>query len=352
MSTVSIAGEKGEGALEDHAPSYPRGNGALTILALLLMLVALASLTIGSYSLSLHDWWRVLIAPTESGTPGIVLLQVRLPRLLAAMLVGAGLALAGAAYQGLFNNPMVSPDILGATAGAGFGAALGILLGLSIVAIQALSFVTGLLAVLLALTLASGLCRRGDPVLMLVLVGILIGSMFTALISFTKYIADPYNKLPVITYWLLGSFASVVPKDVRLAGFPIVLGCIPLLLLRWRLNVLCLGEEEARTLGLNTRRLRIIVIICATMITAATVSLCGMVGWIGLVMPHLARMVVGPNHKVLLPAAAIMGGCFLLLMDDVARTAGALEIPVGILTALIGAPFFLFLLMRERRSHV
>ncbi len=221
-------------------------------MALLLILAALVSLAIGSYSLSLHDWWSVLTDPAQSGTAGIVLLQVRLPRLLAGLLVGAGLALSGAAYQGLFNNPMVSPDILGATAGAGFGAALGILLGWNFVAIQALSFATGLLAVLLAWSLAAGLCRRGDPVLMLVLVGILIGSMFTALISFTKYVADPYNKLPVITYWLLGSFASIVAQGCATGGHSHVLGCIPLLLLRWRLNVLCLGEQEARTLGVNT----------------------------------------------------------------------------------------------------
>jgi iron complex transport system permease protein len=330
-------------------PRGVNGGKAIALLALLLVVVVLGSAAIGSYSLSLHDWWRVLRAPSESGTPGIVLLQIRLPRLLACLLVGSGLALAGSSYQGLFNNPMVSPDILGASAGAGFGAAVGILLGFDFAAIQALSFAGGLIAVLLAWVLAAGLCRRGDPVLMLVLVGILIGSMFTALISLTKYLADPYNKLPVITFWLLGSFASITPKDVRLAGIPIVLGCIPLLLLRWRLNVLCMGEQEARTLGVNTRTLRFIVIVCATLITAASVSICGMVGWIGLVVPHLARMVVGPNHKILLPTAAIMGGCFLLLVDDVARTAGALEIPVGILTALIGAPFFLFLLMRERR---
>jgi iron complex transport system permease protein len=185
---------------------------------------------------------------------------------------------------------------------------------------------------------------------MLVLVGILIGSLFTALLSLTKYIADPLNKLPVITFWLMGSFASITAKDVRLVVIPIVVGCIPLLLLRWRLNVLCMGEEEARTLGLNTGMLRLIVIVCATLITAAAVSMCGMVGWIGLVIPHLARLLVGPNHRILLPTAAVLGGCYLLLVDDVARTAGALEIPVGVLTALIGAPFFLFLLMRERRS--
>jgi iron complex transport system permease protein len=332
-------------------PRGVNGGKAIALLALLLVVVVLGSAAIGSYSLSLHDWWRVLRAPSESGTPGIVLLQIRLPRLLACLLVGSGLALAGSSYQGLFNNPMVSPDILGASAGAGFGAAVGILLGFDFAAIQALSFAGGLIAVLLAWVLAAGLCRRGDPVLMLVLVGILIGSMFTALISLTKYLADPYNKLPVITFWLLGSFASITPKDVRLAGIPIVLGCIPLLLLRWRLNVLCMGEQEARTLGVNTGALRFIVIVCATLITAATVSMCGMVGWIGLVIPHLARLVVGPNHKILLPAAALMGGGFLLLVDDVARTAGPLEIPVGVLTALIGAPFFLFLLMRERGSE-
>jgi iron complex transport system permease protein len=349
MATVSIP--RRESALKDREQRRHIA-GKLIILAFLLVLAAFGSLAIGSYSLSPHDWWKVLTAPLESGTAGVVLWQIRFPRVLACVLVGGGLALAGSSYQGLFNNPMVSPDILGASAGAGLGAALGILFGFDIVAIQALSFVAGLLAVLLAWALASGLCRRGDPVLMLVLVGILIGSMFTALISLTKYVADPYNKLPAITFWLLGSFASIAPKDVKLAGIPILLGCIPLLLLRWRLNVLCMGEEEARTLGLNTWRLRFIVIICATLITAASVSICGMVGWIGLVVPHLARMIVGPNHKVLLPAAAIMGGCFLLLVDDVARTVGALEIPVGVLTALIGAPFFLFLLIRERSSQV
>ncbi len=339
-------------AEESHGPRQRDAGGrTLAILVILLIGVAAVSLMIGSYRLTVHDWWNVLTASTQSGTAGIVLLQVRFPRLLAAMLVGGGLALAGAAYQGLFNNPMVSPDILGASAGAGFGAAVGILFGFHVVAIQGMSFAMGLLAVALAWLIGSGLCRRGDPVLMLVLVGILIASVFTALISFAKYLADPYDRLPAITYWLMGSFASINSKDINLSAVPILAGCVPLFLLRWRLNVLCLGEEEARTLGLNTRWLRLIVIISATLITSASVSICGMVGWIGLVVPHLARMVVGPNYKVLVPTAALMGACFLLLVDDVARTAAALEIPVGILTALIGAPFFLFLLMRERRGH-
>jgi iron complex transport system permease protein len=331
------------------APTHNTSR-ALAVLLVMLTLVAVVSLTIGTYRLSLHDWWSVLTAPAESGTAGIVLWQVRLPRVLAAMLVGGGLSLAGAAYQGLFNNPMVSPDILGASAGAGFGAALGILCGFHVVAIQGMSFAMGLVAVGLAWFIGAGLGRRGDPVLMLVLVGILVSSVFTALITLTKYLADPMNAMQAITFWLLGSFASINPKDVKLSAIPILAGCVPLFLLRWRLNVLCLGEEEARTLGLNTRWLRLIVIIAATLITAASVSICGMVGWIGLVVPHLARMVVGPNYKVLVPTAALMGACFLLLVDDVARTAAALEIPVGILTALIGAPFFLFLLMRERRG--
>ncbi len=336
---------------EEYAGPRRHGGTALTVLALLLIAVVLGSSVIGSYPLSLHDWWSVLRAPGASSAPAIVLLHVRLPRLLACLLVGGGLALAGAAYQGLFNNPMVSPDILGASAGAGFGAAVGILLGLNFAAIQSLSFAFGLLAVLLAWGLATVLCRRGDPVLMLVLVGILIGSMFAALISLTKYVADPYNKLPAITFWLLGSFASIAPKDVKLGWLPIMAGCVPLLLLRWRLNVLCMGEQEARALGMNTGAMRFAVIFSATLITSASVSMCGMVGWIGLVVPHLARMVVGPNHKILLPAAAIMGGAFLLLVDDLARTAWTLEVPVGILTALIGAPFFLILLMRERGSE-
>ena len=337
-------------SLEYCKPHRLQSGKTLAVLVVVLVAVALGSAAIGSYPISLHDWWSLLRTPSAGSTAEIVLLQIRLPRLLACILVGSGLALAGASYQGLFNNPMVSPDILGASAGAGLGAAAGILLGFDFVAIQALSFAGGLVAVLLAWALASGLCRRGDPVLMLVLVGILIGSMFTALISLTKYIADPLNKLPAITFWLLGSFASITIRDVWMASIPIAAGCIPLLLLRWRLNVLCMGEQEARTLGVNTGALRFSVIVCATLITAATVSMCGMVGWIGLVIPHLARLVVGPNHKILLPAAALMGGGFLLLVDDVARTAGSLEIPVGVLTALIGAPFFLFLLMRERGS--
>ncbi len=339
-----------ETPLQQHRTGWQTGAAVLAAMVLLLIAVFLGSLALGSYALGWRDWWSVLSAPSTSGISGIVLLHIRLPRLLACALVGAGLALAGASYQGLFNNPMVSPDILGASAGAGFGAALGILFSLNIAAIQASSFVFGVAAVLLSWLLAAMLSRRGDPVLMLVLVGILVSSLFAALLSLVKYVADPYNKLPVITYWLLGSLASITPRDVEAAGIPILLGCIPLLLLRWRLNVLCMGEQEARTLGVNTFRMRLTVIVCATLITASTVSICGMIGWIGLVIPHLARFVVGPNYRVLLPASALMGACFLLLVDDLARTAGPLEIPVGVLTAFVGSPFFLLLLFRQGRN--
>lgn len=330
---------------------YARPWRAHTILLLIMLAIAVGSLMVGSYHLSLHDLWTAAIAPDPDSEATIVLWQVRLPRLLAVALVGGGLAVAGAAYQGLFNNPMVSPDILGASAGSGFGAALGILLGWHIVRIECLAFVMGLLAVSLAWSLGALLGRRGDPVLMLVLVGILVASVFAALISFAKYMADPYDRLQAITYWLMGSFASINPKDVKLSALPILCGMVPLLLLRWRLNVLCMGEEEARALGVNTRVLRFTVILAATLISAAAVSICGMVGWIGLVVPHLARMVVGPNYRAMLPAAAFMGISFLLLVDDVARTIAALEIPIGILTALIGAPFFLFLLVHQHRRE-
>ncbi|MDR3764479.1 MAG: iron ABC transporter permease [Acidobacteriota bacterium] len=330
--------------------SYVRPWRAHTVLFLIMIAVGVGSLMLGSYHLSLHDMFQAALHPNPENEASIVLWQVRLPRLLAASLVGGGLALAGAAYQGLFNNPMVSPDILGASAGSGFGAALGILLGWHIVRIECAAFVMGLIAVGLAWMLGALLGRRGDPVLMLVLVGILVASVFAALISFTKYMADPYDRLQAITFWLMGSFASINFKDVKLSAVPILLGAVPLLLLRWRLNVLCMGEEEARALGVNTRVLRFIVILAATLISSATVSICGMVGWIGLVVPHLARMIVGPNYRAMIPAAALIGVSFLLLVDDVARTIGTLEMPIGILTALIGAPFFLFLLVRQSRS--
>ena len=326
----------------------------LPLIALGLALAAIAgwSLMLGRYDVPLSTWWRVLFAPEGTGVAGIVLLQVRLPRILAGMLIGAGLSTSGAAYQGLFRNPMVSPDILGASAGAGFGAAAGILLGFGILGIQCLSFAFGLAAVLLTCAAAARLKRAGDPILTLVLVGILVGSIFTALVSLTKYVADPYSKLPAITFWLMGSLAAIHVRDVEFAVGPMLLGLAPLILLRWNLNVLAFGEEEARALGADTGKLRWIIILCATLLTASAVSVAGMVGWIGLVIPHLARMIVGPDYRVLLPASLLLGSAYMLLADDLARSVYATEIPLGIVTSLVGAPFFLYLLMRSQRGWV
>ncbi|AOQ24157.1 putative ABC transporter permease protein [Moorella thermoacetica] len=320
------------------------------------LLVFLLSFPLGRYAISPGQLLTILAAkvfpiePTWPATMETVVFQVRLPRIIAAMLVGASLATAGAAYQGMFKNPLVSPDILGASAGAGFGAALAIYFSLGVVGIQVSSFLFGLLAVGLTWTLSSRI--RRDPILILVLAGILIGTLFSSGTSLIKYVADPYDKLPAITFWLMGSLAAIAPRDVWTALVPILVGTLPLYLLRWRLNVLSLGEEEARSLGLDTGRLRLIVILCSTLITAASVAISGMIGWVGLIIPHLARMLVGPNYRELLPAAILIGSAYLLLVDDLARVLTSVEIPLGILTSIIGAPFFLYLLLNARRGWV
>lgn len=333
--------------------NYRWREGALTALPLL---VFLFSLPLGRYPIAPGQLLTILaakifpIAPTWPATLETVVFQVRLPRMLAAMLVGAALATAGAAYQGMFKNPLVSPDILGASAGAGFGAALAIYFSLGVVGIQVSSFLFSLLAVGLTWALSSRI--RHDPVLILVLAGILMGTLFSSGTSLIKYVADPYDKLPAITFWLMGSLAAITPRDVWTALVPILAGMLPLYLFRWRLNVLSLGEEEARSLGLDTGRLRLIVILCSTLITAASVAISGMIGWVGLIIPHLARMLVGPNYRELLPAAILIGSAYLLLVDDLARVLTSVEIPLGILTSIIGAPFFLYLLLNARRGWV
>lgn len=324
----------------------------LLMLLALLIVIFILSFILGRYAVPPDQLIKILAAgilPLEqswSDTVETVIFQIRLPRILAAILVGAALSTAGAAYQGMFKNPLVSPDILGASAGAGFGAALGIYFSFSMLGIQIMAFLGGLLSV--GLTYGISFKIRHDPMLALVLAGIMIGSLFTAAISSIKYIADPYDKLPAITFWLMGSLASIAPQDIYLATIPITIGILFLFLLRWRLNVMAMGEEEAQVLGLNTRQLKFIVIFCSTLITAASVSISGMVGWVGLVIPHLARMIVGPNYQVLLPASVLLGGGYLLMVDDLARLLGCMEIPLGILTALIGVPFFLYLLLNSK----
>lgn len=286
-------------------------------------------------------------APDE--TPiDTILFQIRLPRVVAALAVGAALAAAGASYQTLFRNPLVSPDILGVSAGAGFGAVLGILLSLPVLGIQALGFATGLATVLLVYGLARAL-RSQNEILVLVLAGIVVGALAGAGISLVKVLADPYNQLPAITFWLLGSLSGVKVDDVRVVVPLVLAGLVPLVALRWRIGVMSLGDDEARALGVNVRLVRGIVIAAATLITATAVSVSGVIGWIGLVIPHMARLLVGPRYDRVLPASILAGAAFLVLIDTAARSAAHIEIPLGLLTALLGAPVFVWLLARGRR---
>jgi iron complex transport system permease protein len=295
-------------------------------------------------------WSKLTGAP--HGLPAsidTVVLNVRGPRIVAAILVGAALAAAGAAYQGLFRNPLVSPDILGVSSGAALGAVVGIYLSLGVVAIQTLAFLVGLGAVAVVYVVGAAL-RRHDPVLVLVLAGIVIGTLLGSCVSLLKYLADPYNQLPAITFWLLGSLASVTLGDVRAVAPSVLLGLVPLVLLRWQMNVMTLGEDEARALGVDTRRLRLTVVAAATLMTAGVVSISGVVGWIGLLVPHLARFLVGPDFRRLLPASILLGAGYLLAVDTLARTVARIEIPLGVLTAFIGAPFFIWILAASRRG--
>lgn len=284
--------------------------------------------------------------PASVSTHYTVLFNVRLPRILAALLVGAALSVAGASFQGIFRNPLVSPYILGVGAGAGFGACLAILLWNSYLFIQLMAFAFGLLAMFLAISM--GKASKGTGTLVLVLSGMIVGSVFTALTSLVKYVADPYDELPAIVFWLMGSLADVRYDDLLYILLPIFAGALVLFLLRWRINILSLGDEEAKALGINVEKMRLIIIVCATLMTSAAVSISGVIGWVGLVVPHISRMIVGSNYSRLLPMSMVIGASFMLLVDDLSRTIAATEIPLGILTSLVGAPLFAYLLRRGR----
>ncbi len=320
------------------------------LLSLLLVVVTVASVVLGRYHISIAAWRRFLLDPRNGDVATAVLLRVRLPRILGGILIGAGLSASGAAYQGLFRNPMVSPDLLGASAGAGLGASVAILLNCGAAAIQGISFLAGLGAVGLTCFVAGRVRRGNDPVLAMVLSGVMVASICSALVSLTKTVADPEVKLPAITFWLMGSLASIDNTNIVWLLALIPVGILVLMFMRWKLNVLSMGEEEAASLGVDTRRARWIVVLSATVLTTAAVSLSGMIGWVGLVIPHLTRMIIGPNYKGLLPASVILGSAYMLLVDDISRSATAGEIPLGILTHLIGAPFFLYLLVRTKQG--
>ncbi len=320
-------------------------------LIVLLIVITIVSLMVGRYDVSPLDVISSILSgifPNSDIVPTTrsVILDVRLPRVVAVILVGAALSIAGAAFQGLFRNPLVSPDILGVSAGAGFGAAVALLITENIFFTQISSFIFGLIAVGAAYIISR--VYRVSSTLTLVLAGIVVGALFQALTSLAKYVADPLNKLPAIVFWLMGSFNHVSNSDLVVAGPLLIFGMIFLYLIRWRMNVLAMGEDDARALGLNTEHQKAIIIISATVISAASVSICGIVGWIGLVIPHVGRILVGPDHKLLIPTVALVGASYLLVVDTIARTITVTEIPIGIITALVGAPVFAYLLRKAQ----
>lgn len=329
-----------------------------TILILLLLFSLIISVTTGKYSITLNQMKEIIvdkflgIKVNVPDTVQTVLFNIRIPRIIVSILVGVALSISGATYQNLFKNPMVSPDILGAVSGAGFGAAIAMILGFGNLGIQISAFIFAIFAVILSYLLSMMVNRYSDTTLVLVLMGLVMGSLFTAGISIIKYVADPKGKLPAITFWLLGGLSTATFNEVIAIIIPIVAAIIPLVLLRYRMNVFSFGDEEAKSMGVDTKNLRLITIICATILTAVSVSVSGMVGWVGLIIPHVTRLIVGANNKVLLPASMIIGAIFLLLADDFARSFFAVEIPLGILTAVIGSPFFLALLLHEGRKEL
>ena len=319
------------------------------VLVLLPIVTAVMALGIGRYMISPAE---VLEAITGRFTGSYEISEMayktvwnlRIPRILLALLVGAGLSTAGCAFQSLFANPLATPDTLGVASGSSFGAALGILLGFDMLGIQLTSFVMGALAVSLTWLGGSG---KGRGLSSVVLSGIMMGSLFNALVSLVKYVADAETQLPAITYWLMGGLNSAGYQSLKLGAPAIIVGILILYCIRWRMNLLPLSEDEAKSSGINIYTLRGITIVCATMITASCVSMCGQVGWVGLLIPHMCRMKFGSNHLTLLPASISFGAVFMVIVDTAARTMTASEIPVSILTAIIGAPFFIILMRKS-----
>lgn len=326
---------------------------SIVLLVFLPIILFFASFLIGRYPIDPVDVIKTILCPIfpqleVSQTITTIVFEIRLPRIIGAFVVGAALAMAGSAFQGIFKNPLVSSDLLGVSNGAGFGAALAILLsGLNVVT-QIFSFVFGLISV--SITYLISKSYKNGGILVLVLSGVAISAFFGALVSAVKFIADPDDKLPEIVYWLMGSLASITVDKLIMISVPIIIGVVVLMLLRWRINLLSMGDEEAQALGLNPSRTRLVVIAACTLLTSTAVSISGIIGWLGLVIPHMTRMIVGQDNKILIPASLSLGASFLLLIDNISRAVISIEIPIGILTAVIGVPIFLYLL-RKRYSE-
>ena len=321
------------------------------LLALLPIVASLVALYVGRYMLSPRAVLEALMAgPYDaygaSNSPdALIVWNVRLPRILLSLLVGAGLSLSGCCLQAVFANPLAAPDTIGVSSGAAFGAAVGILLSLGIALTQVTAILFGIIAA--GLTFLLSRSRIQGSLLMIVLAGVITAAFFNALVSVLKYIADPLTKLPEITYWLLGSMKGASWHDVVVAMPLIIIPALILVLLRWRLNILLLPDDEIRALGMNATRIRWLVILSCTAMVAVCVSVCGQVGWVGLVIPHMARRVVGSDHRALLPVAMSFGGVYLLIIDTAARTLTPGELPLSILTAVIGVPLFVVLFFRK-----
>ena len=324
------------------------------LIALSPVVCFLFSMSIGHYEISAYEVLDMLFSKLTASEMRYgemmqtVVFEVRLPRVILAMTVGCSLSVSGAVYQCVFKNPMASPNILGTSSGAGLGTALAIIFSFGAVYTQMISFAFGLLAVAITYAISAKIGRSGNLILVFVLTGILVSTVFQALISLVKYTADPYEKLPAITFWLMGSLSTASKNDILIILVPFLLGIVPLFLMRWRLNILSLGDEDIKCLGIDVRNLRLIVIGCSTLLTASCVSVAGIIGWVGLIVPHIARMLVGSNFIALLPASALIGATYLLLIDDAARGIFKAEIPLSILTALIGAPYFIYLLVKTK----
>lgn len=318
----------------------------VVIFAVIFIIVAIVSLGIGRYPIS-----PIRVIQTFFGGGNAqertVVLKIRLPRIIAASLIGAGLALAGQTMQMIFRNPLVSPDVLGTSTAAGFGASISLLLGFSTLTVTINAFIFGIASVILVWAIGSRV--RGEQTMGLILIGMVVSSLFSAGTSFIKLIADPNNILPAITYFLMGSLAGCNLKDLQVIAVPMVISFATLLLVSWKLNILSLSEDEARSLGVNTRRLRSVAIGASALMTASAVAVSGQIGWVGLIVPHIVRKIIGNNASYSIPSSMLFGATFLIIVDNVSRTATTAEIPIGILTAFIGAPFFLYLILRETR---
>lgn len=300
---------------------------------------------IGRYSVSLMEIFRTISGNSVDSFSSTVLLKIRFPRLILAAFAGAGLACSGASFQGVFSNPLATPDTVGVASGSAFGAVLAMIMQLPLGGIQFFSVCSGILACLI--TVSIGRVNGKSSLIMMILSGIMVSALFQALISIVKYIADPEDLLPSITYWLMGSLSSVSVKYLTVSALLIIAGILVIWLLRWKINILSMDEDEAKSLGVNVTVYRIVLIIAASVITSSCVSLCGQIGWVGLLIPHMARLICGSDNRNVIPLSISIGAIFMMLMDTLARSLTSVEIPVSVLTAIVGAPVFIILLRKS-----